>query len=82
MDPGTALAVVSIVYEVTKDLYSFYCAWKDCDDDVKELRQQLLAVHSMFCVLGPILKRNGFAADLANPVYDAISHCEDVAKDL
>lgn len=82
MDPGTTLAVVSLVYDVTKDLYKFYRGWKDCDDDVAELRRQLLELHSMFRVLRHTLQRHDIDPEKLQLVYDAIGNCNDVANDL
>jgi len=82
MDPGTALGIASLVYDVTKDLYNYYRVWKDCEKDVEELRIQLLWLHKAFKVVRDTLQKPGLSDSGRNLIYSAISDCNDAANDL
>ena len=60
MDP---VGVISLVIDVSKDLYTYYRAVRDCDTDIKELRTQLLLLHHTAGSLTAALKlRSTFVA--------------------
>ncbi|KAK5127293.1 hypothetical protein LTR08_004442 [Meristemomyces frigidus] len=82
MDPGTALGVVSLVYDVTKDLYSYYRTWKDCDRDVQELRVQLLWLHEAFKVVRDTMRKPSLSTSARELVYSAVRNSNDAANEL
>ena len=82
MDPGTALAVASLTYDITKDLYEYYRAWKDCDKDVEELRVQLLWLHNAFEVSRDIVRKPDLSAQAVNLVCSALGGCNNAANEL
>lgn len=82
MDPGTALGIASLVYDVTKDLYNFYRVWKDCEKDVEELRIQLLWLHKAFKVVRDTVQKPGLSDSSRDLIYSAINQCNDAANDL
>jgi hypothetical protein len=82
MDPGTALGIASLAYEVTEDLYEYYRAWKHCDKDVKELRVQLLWLSDAFKVCRDLVGKPGLSADSTRLVSKALASCEDATNNL
>jgi Cdc6-like AAA superfamily ATPase len=82
MDPGTALSIASLAYEITKDLYDYYRTWKDCDKDVADLRVQLLWLHRAFKITRDIVCKPGFSVQAVQLVYDALNACDDAANEL
>ncbi|KAI7202606.1 hypothetical protein KC316_g1743 [Hortaea werneckii] len=82
MDPGTALGIASLVYDVSKDLYNFYRVWKDCEKDVKELRMQLLWLHKAFKVVRDTVQKPALSDSGRDLIYSAINDCNDAANDL
>jgi hypothetical protein len=82
MDPGTALGIASLAYEVTKDLYEYYRALKHCDKDVKELRVQLLWLSDAFKVCRDLVGKPGLSADSTRLVSKALASCEDATNNL
>lgn len=82
IDPGTALGIAGLAYDVTKDLYDYYRAWKHCDTDVKELRVQLLWLSDAFKVCVDVVGRPGLSADGTRLLCQALASCEDATKSL
>lgn len=82
MEPGTALAVVALVIDLSKDLYEFYRAYKDCPSDIAELRRQLLAQRGLFLVLQHMLERHSIDADKLQLLENAVLRCNEPAKEL
>ena len=54
-----SVGVISLVINVSKDLYTYYRAIRDCDTDIKELRTQLLLLHETASSLTRALSREG-----------------------
>jgi hypothetical protein len=79
MDP---VGVISLVIDVSKDLYTYYRAVRDCDTDIKELRTQLLLLHHTAGSLAAALKRDGLSTEDKSQVDLASTKCEDAAKEL
>lgn len=82
MDPGTALAIAGLAYDVTKDLYDYYRAWKQCDQDVKELRVHLLWLNDAFNVCQGVVGKPGLSADGTRLVCKALGGCTDATSHL
>jgi hypothetical protein len=77
-----SVGVVSLVIDVSKDLYTYYRAIRDCDTDIKELRTQLLLLHETASSLTRALSRDGLSAEDKSQVDLAFTKCEDAAKEL
>lgn len=82
MDPGTALSVASLAYDVVKDLYEYYRTWKDCEKDVAELRETLLWLHHAFKVSRDVVRQSELSVQAVEPLYTALGACDDTANDL
>ena len=82
MDPGTALGVASLGYDVIKDLYEYYRTWKDCEKDVAELRSRLLWLGSAFKAAGEILDRHDTSNNDQSLVQSALVGCDHAIKEL
>ncbi|KAI6909237.1 hypothetical protein KC355_g18521, partial [Hortaea werneckii] len=80
-----ALGAVSLAWEVSKDLYAFYRAVKNCDSDVAELCAQICDLRSLSAAVTGILKRHrglGIGPEHQVLVNSALADCENAAKAL
>lgn len=77
-----SVGIISLVIDVSKDLYTYYRAVSDCDSDIKELRTQLLLLHQTASSLTTTLKRDGLSAEDKSQVDVASTKCEDAAEEL
>jgi hypothetical protein len=83
LDPSTALAVVSLVYDVSKDLYTFYQSWQHGDDDIRDLRVQLLLLQGVSQSVHKTLERERIIEQQAHgDLKLAIESCEKAVKEL
>lgn len=80
-----ALGAVSLAWEVSKDLYAFYRALKNCDTDIQELRAQICDLRSLSAAVSSILKRHR-SLDIVPEhevlVDSALADCENAAQAL
>ena len=74
--------MISLVIDVSKDLYTYYRAVRNCDTDIKELRTQLLSLYRTAGFLTTALRRDGLSAEDKSQVDAALTECEDAAKEL
>jgi hypothetical protein len=44
MDPGTALAVTSLIWDIGKDIYTYVRTWKDSEEELGVARERLLRI--------------------------------------
>ena len=79
MDP---VGVIGLVIDVSKDLYAYYRAARDCDTDIKELRTQLLLLHHNAALLAAALSRDGLSAEDKSQVNLASTKCGNAAEEL
>ncbi|KAI7487521.1 hypothetical protein KC351_g2585 [Hortaea werneckii] len=80
-----ALGAVSLAWEVSKDLYAFYRALKNCDTDIRELRAQICDLRSLSAAVSSILKRHqglDIVPEHEVLVNSALVECEDAAEAL
>jgi hypothetical protein len=77
-----SVGVVSLAIDVSKDLYTYYRAVRDCDTDIKELRTQLLLLHETASSLTRALNRDGLSAEDKSRVDLTFAKCDDAAKEL
>ncbi|KAI7240000.1 hypothetical protein KC330_g1521 [Hortaea werneckii] len=80
-----ALGAVSLAWEVSKDLYAFYRALKNCDTDIQELRAQICDLRSLSAAVTGIIKRHrglGIGPEHQVLVNSALADCENAAKAL
>ena len=81
-DPGTALAVTSLIRDVGKDLYDYYKAWRDCEKEVAEVRDHLLWLQRTFEDVKLTLERQGLAGQDRDKVESAVLSCQEAYKEL
>ncbi|KAM0724322.1 hypothetical protein Q7P37_000204 [Cladosporium fusiforme] len=79
MDP---VGTISLVYEVSKDLYTYYRAVKECDTDIEELRTKLLSLQQISSHLIKTLKRDGMKAEDQSSVDSTIIECAKATGEL
>lgn len=79
MDP---IGLISLLYEVSKDLYNFYQVAKDRDNDVTELRAQMLGLQQKSVLLSKALSRKGLQAEDKTEAEGAILECKNAAEKL
>jgi hypothetical protein len=77
-----SVGVVSLAIDVSKDLYTYYRAVRDCDTDIKELRTQLLLLHETASSLTRALNRDGLSAEDKSQMDLAFIKYDDAAKEL
>jgi DNA repair exonuclease SbcCD ATPase subunit len=84
LDPGTALGLASLVWDVVKDLYTYYSVVADCGSDVKELRARLLRLQGIFQAVKLAHQRPVVAAELPKvpDADEATKQCEKAAESL
>jgi len=82
MDPGTALGVASLVYDVVKDLYGYYCLWKDQNDELDEVRGSLLWLKSLLEAILASLEGGHLNQTQVLMIRDSIESCHDVTQKL
>ncbi|KAI7196684.1 hypothetical protein KC316_g4818 [Hortaea werneckii] len=80
-----ALGAVSLAWEVSKDLWAFYRALKNCDTDICELRAQISDLRFLSAAVTGILKRHR-SLDVSprheDLVRSALADCGNAAKAL
>ncbi|MCJ1388748.1 hypothetical protein MMC18_001597 [Xylographa bjoerkii] len=76
MDPGTALAVVSLALEAVKELYDYYKVWKDCDNDVLELRSSLLWLAQVITAMEATLRKPPISGNIASMIVESVNACK------
>lgn len=74
--------IASLVYDVSKDLYSFYQKAKGREDDIKEIRAQLLWMGETSALVQEVLQRDGLAAENRSKVEDNMRRCEPAVAEL
>lgn len=77
-----SVGVISLVYDVSKDLYAYYVAVKECDADIKELRTQLLLLQHTSTTLAGTLGRDGLRNEDKSQVEEAVNKCVNAANGL
>jgi len=82
LDPGTALAIVGLVLDVTKDLYEYYTIWKGRDEDIAEARVGLLWLNQLFCAIRFTLMDTKLAPDHEAMICQSIKSCQGVINKL
>jgi hypothetical protein len=82
MDPGTAFGVTSLVYDVVKDFYGYYCLWKDQNDELDKVRASLLWLKSLLEAILSSLKDDHLNQTQVLMIHDSIKSCQDVTQKL
>jgi hypothetical protein len=82
MDPGTCLAVVSIALELSKGLYAYYEHWRDCNQDVQDLRASLLQLSNIFVQLEETLRRPHLEKKIVSTVAVSMKACKNSIEEL
>lgn len=82
MDPGTALAVVSIAIEAVKGLMAYYELWTDCDRYVKQARQSLLWVANIFSQIDITLRQPHLMPSIVSTIRITMKACDNNVMEL
>ncbi|KAK9783908.1 putative NACHT domain-containing protein [Seiridium cardinale] len=82
MDPGTALAVVSLALQVSSGLINYYRLWKDCHQDVQDLRASLLRLEQIFKHLRQALERPDLSSQIVLTICSTCKDCEGNINEL
>ncbi len=82
LDPGTALAIVGLVLDVTQDLYQYYTTWKGRDGDIAEVRLGLLWLNRLFVAIKLTLTDSRLAPDHEAMICQSIESCRGVINKL
>jgi hypothetical protein len=82
MDPGTALAVVSLALDAAKELHQYYCAWKGRDGDVAEVRRELLWLTQFFGVMKETLSRKGLGQEHKDIICESVENSQEIIDKL
>lgn len=79
MDP---VGLIGLIYDVSKDLYTYYITIKECETDIKELRTQLLLLQHMSSTVTKALQHDGLRNEDKTQVDEAVRHCGAAAAEL
>jgi hypothetical protein len=82
MDPGTALAVVGLVLEATKQLHAYYSVWKGRDEDIAEIRAALLWLAGVFVAIKSTLLRKDLDEDQKKMICEAVESSREAVGKL
>ena len=91
LDPGTALAIAALAFDVAKDLLEYLKAWKRCPEDVADLRSAALWLWQTFSNVDSMLKRHGREKyglsetqfdDIVGNVIDCKKQVSDLKREL
>lgn len=82
MDPGTALSVVSLGIQVASGIQDYFKLWKDCEQDVSNLRNSLVQITRIFEHLRATLRRPGLEETLVSTIRLNIKSCEEKVEEL
>jgi hypothetical protein len=82
MDPGNVLAIASLAYEGTKDLYKYYEALKDYDQDIARPILQLSWLRKAIKVTRNTLLTVNLSKQSMELVYRAMQGCNDATDEL
>jgi hypothetical protein len=80
MDPGTSLAVASLVWDVGKDIYNYARGVKDCDEELTRARACLLQLCSTSLAVRDFLDRSTIPEFYQGHVVDALKRCLSAMK--
>lgn len=76
------VGLVSLIYQLSKDLYEYYQIAKDRDSDISELRARALELQEKAVLVKKALKREGLQTEDKANVEKALRRCEGAAQKL
>jgi hypothetical protein len=74
--------IASLIYDVSKDLYAYYQKAKGRDDDLKDIRAQLLWMSEKSVLIQEVLQRNGTKAEDKSNIKQNLRKCKDAVAEL
>lgn len=74
--------IASLIYDVSKDLYAFYQKANSRDDDIKDLRAQLLWMGEKSVLVQEVLQREGAKAEDKSNIEHNLRSCRDATTEL
>ena len=81
-DPITAIATLGQVSGAAKGLYHYYQAWHGCEEDVRQIRKQLLWLCQMFLAVQDVLSHSTLPSQQQDLLESALHNCQDSASEL
>jgi hypothetical protein len=82
MDPGTAMAVVSLTLQVAQGLLAYYDLWQGSDNDVQELQRSLLWLANTFAQLEITLKKPRLQEEIVSVIRNSVNSCKENTSKL
>jgi hypothetical protein len=77
-----AFSTAASAYMLAKELYSYYNDWKDCPNDVAELRDELLWLSKVLQIVENILHNPTLDPDVVDCVREAKARCSSAMQEL
>jgi hypothetical protein len=74
--------IASLVYDVSKDLYASYQKAKSRDDDIKDIRAQLLSMGEKSVLVQEVLRRDGAKAEDEASIEHNLQNCNGAVAEL
>lgn len=74
--------IASLVYDVSKDIYSFYQKAKERDNDIKAFRAQVLWMREKSNLVKEALQRDGVKTEDKSKVEAALDECTKATEEL
>ena len=82
MEPGTALSVVSLGIQVASGIQSYFKLWKDCEQDVSDLRTSLVRITGVLEHLRATLQKPCLDQTLVSIICLNMKPCEERLEEL
>jgi hypothetical protein len=82
LDPITAIAIAGKIAATAKELYLYYQAWDRCEEDIRQIRKQLLWLCNMFLAVHDVLDRPILSSQQREQVESALHNCRESASEL
>jgi hypothetical protein len=76
------MEIASLVYDVSKDLYAYYQKAKGRDDDLKDVRAQLLWMGEKSVLIQEVLQREGTKAEDKSNIEHNLQKCKNAVAEL
>jgi hypothetical protein len=77
-----AFSTVASAYTLAKELYNYYNDWKDCPNDVAELRDELLWLSKVLQIVEKILNNPALDPDTVECAREARVRCSSATQEL
>lgn len=82
MDPGTALAIVSLSLQVLTSVKDYYELWKNCEQDVHDLRGALQRLSTVLYHLESTLQKPFFEQAIIPTICNACQQLDQGVEEI